>query len=164
MPFDSLASLLTSDYTLTIREKGFSFYTFNQSKPGTIFNRLLTEKVTDYLSPLDGMQYVNENTKVAYYYTLESLLSYKEFKCKVLLLFLEKVKRNRLVNIEIGFGKVKNTFHHIQWGQKFIGQWSSDLLSTQKFKGLDHLWSWMEFHGMGIILKEIQILKLLCTK
>ena len=84
MPFDSLETLLNSDYTLTIREKGFSFYTFTQSQPGTIFNQLLKSKVTDYLSPLDGMRYVNESTgKTAYYYSLESLLGYKEFKCQV---------------------------------------------------------------------------------
>lgn len=85
MPFDSLETLLNSDYTLTIREKGFSFYTFTQSQPGTIFNQLLKSKVTDYLSPLDGMRYVNESStgKTAYYYSLESLLGYKEFKCQV---------------------------------------------------------------------------------
>ena len=86
MPFDSLETLLNSDYTLAIREKGFSFYTFTQSKPGTIFHQLFNTKVEDYLSPLEGMRYVNENTKAAYYYTLESLLGYKEFKCKVIFL------------------------------------------------------------------------------
>ena len=83
MPFDSLETLLNSDYTLAIREKGFSFYTFTQSQPGTIFNQLLNTKVTDYLSPLEGMRHVNENNKAAYYYSLESLLGYKEFKCQV---------------------------------------------------------------------------------
>ena len=44
---------------------------------------------------------------------------------------------------------------YIQYGQKFIGQWSSDLLSKQKFKGLDLLWSWIKFHVMGRILKVL---------
>ena len=38
----------------------------------------------------------------------------------------------------------------IQQGQNCIVQWSSDLLSNQKFKGLDLLWSWMKFHVMGL--------------
>ena len=43
------------------------------------------------------------------------------------------------------------TFLH--WRQIFIVQHRNDLPSKQYFEGLDLLWSWMEFHVMGLISK-----------
>ncbi len=50
---------------------------------GTIFERLMQEKVEGFLPIEDALRkLVNEN-KFAVYYTLESILGYKEFECKV---------------------------------------------------------------------------------
>ena len=85
MPFDSLESLLSSDFSLIVKKGGNSQATFTAAQPDSIFDQLNRAKVKEFLPTDQGLDKINASqNNLAFYYALESILDFTEYKCQVL--------------------------------------------------------------------------------
>lgn len=84
MPFDSLETLLTSSYELIVKKGGNSESTFRSSPKNSDLYKLNEQKVSEFLPTDEALRKINGTDRpLAFYYALETILDFKEYKCKV---------------------------------------------------------------------------------
>ena len=79
-----LEGLLTSDYSLIVKKGGNSESAFTSANPDNIFGKLNSQKVSDFLPTAEAVVKLNgSDNPLAFYYAIETILNFKEFKCHV---------------------------------------------------------------------------------
>ena len=80
----SLEGLLTSDYSLIVKKGGNSESAFTSANPDNIFGKLNSQKVSEFMPTDEAVVKLNSSDKpLAFYYAVETILNFKEFKCHV---------------------------------------------------------------------------------
>ena len=91
LPFDSLETLLTSDYEVNLRRGGLFHDRFIGADPSTIKGKLYQSKINpkgENRRTSEDLKHLLDNEKQAYMFYYGSVKSHEEFKCKVSPIYL----------------------------------------------------------------------------